>query len=207
MTEVGMVESCPGSWPVGWPTPDGRDGGVPDPALRGPAMIQIGTEGGVLPAPAVIPNRPVGYEYGRRSITVLNVLEKALFLAPAERADVVVDFTPFAGKTVASCTTTPRRRCLPSIHASTTTRATPTRPTRAARRRPCPATAPTPAPSCRSRWLGAVGATPPVDYVNPTMKANLDAVIPAAFRVVARDDHRAAGALQCRLHPPARLPG
>ena len=38
-----------------WPT-DGRDGGVPDPATAGPAMIQIGTEGGFLPAPVVLPN-------------------------------------------------------------------------------------------------------------------------------------------------------
>ena len=37
-----------------WPT-DGREGGVPDPATTGPAWIQIGTEGGFLPAPVVIP--------------------------------------------------------------------------------------------------------------------------------------------------------
>ncbi len=64
-------------------------------------MIQIGTEGGLLPAPAVIPNRPVGYDYNRRVITVLNVLEKALFLGPAERADVIVDFSAVpAGSTL-----------------------------------------------------------------------------------------------------------
>ena len=67
---------------------------------RGPAIIQIGTEGGFLPAPALITNRPVGYDYNRRSITVLNVLEKACFLGPAERADVLIDFTNFAGKTL-----------------------------------------------------------------------------------------------------------
>ncbi len=99
-TEVKMVPAVPGNWPVGWPTPDGRDGGFPDPTTMGPNFIQIGMEGGLLPAPYVVPNRPVGYDYNRRSITVLNVLEKALWLGPAERADVIVDFTAYAGKTL-----------------------------------------------------------------------------------------------------------
>ena len=100
LTEVGMLPASPGEWPLDYPMPDGRTGGFPDPALRGPAIIQIGTEGGYLPAPTLIKNRPVGYDYNRRSITVLNVLEQALFLAPAERADIIVDFTKFAGKTL-----------------------------------------------------------------------------------------------------------
>ncbi|HEX2911744.1 MAG TPA: hypothetical protein VH186_13120 [Chloroflexia bacterium] len=99
--EVNMLPAVPGyNWPKGWPTPDGRDGGFPDPAASGPNMIQIGTEGGLLPNPAVIPNMPIGYDYNRRSVTVLNVLQKALFLGPAERADVIVDFSAFAGKTL-----------------------------------------------------------------------------------------------------------
>ena len=73
---------------------------MPDPPLRGPAMIQIGTEGGLLPGPVVLPNTPVGFEQNKRNIVVLNVLEKTLFMAPAERADVIVDFTQFAGKTI-----------------------------------------------------------------------------------------------------------
>ncbi len=92
-TEVSMVPAAPGNWPVGWPTPDGRAGGWPDPNSSGPSFIQIGTEGGFLPNPVVIQNRPVGYDYFRRIITVLNVLEKAVFLGPAERADAVVDFS------------------------------------------------------------------------------------------------------------------
>ncbi len=79
---------------------DSRVGGVPDPTLRGPAMIQIGTEGGLLPGPVVLPNTPVGYEQNKRNIVVLNVLEKTLMLAPAERADVIIDFSPYAGKTI-----------------------------------------------------------------------------------------------------------
>jgi hypothetical protein len=79
---------------------DGRISGVPDPSLRGPAIVQIGTEGGLLPGPVVIPNTPVGFEQNKRNIVVLNVLEKSLFMAPAERADVIVDFSQFAGKTI-----------------------------------------------------------------------------------------------------------
>ena len=55
-------------------------------------MIQIGSEGGILPNPVVIPNRPIGYDYNRRNIVVLNTLYRALMLGPAERADVIVDF-------------------------------------------------------------------------------------------------------------------
>jgi FtsP/CotA-like multicopper oxidase with cupredoxin domain len=111
-TEVKMVpfdsttNAAIGGFPAWWydasvPNPfDGRTGGVPDPATRGPAWIQIGTEGGFLPAPAVILNQPVNYVMNKRDITVGNVREKALFLGPAERADVVVDFTNFAGRTL-----------------------------------------------------------------------------------------------------------
>ncbi len=91
--EVPMVPAVPNAGlPATWPT-DGRDGGVPDPAAAGPSMIVIGSEGGLLPAPAVIPPTPVGYDYNRRSITVLNVLGHAVYLGPAERADVIVDFS------------------------------------------------------------------------------------------------------------------
>lgn len=92
--EVNMVPAavpCT-SLPENWPT-DGRDGGVPDPNAVGPKMIQFGSEGGFLPAPVVLDNTPVGYEYNRRSITVLNVTNKTLFLGPAERAEIIIDFS------------------------------------------------------------------------------------------------------------------
>jgi len=79
-------------WPTTWPT-DGRDGGVPDPLSAGSQIIQIGTEGGLLPAPVLIPCCPIGYEYNRRNIVVLNVSTHALFLGPAERADIIIDFS------------------------------------------------------------------------------------------------------------------
>ncbi len=93
---TGLPSNC---WPTTWPI-DGRDGGVPDPLAAGPALIQIGNEGGFLPAPVAIPPTPVSFDYNRRNIVVLNVLNKGLFLQPAERADVVVDFSAFAGKTI-----------------------------------------------------------------------------------------------------------
>ncbi len=79
---------------------DGRTGGVFDPAIRGPAMIQIGTEGGFLSTPVVINNQPINYEMNKKNIVVGNVKEHALLLGPAERADVVVDFSKFAGSTI-----------------------------------------------------------------------------------------------------------
>ncbi len=91
-------------FPDTWPT-DGRVGGVPDPYTRGPAMIQIGNEGGFLPAPVVLPNQPVNWNYDPTTFTAGLVLQQnegggTLMLGPAERADVIVDFTNFAGKTL-----------------------------------------------------------------------------------------------------------
>ncbi len=89
-TEVKMVPTA--GFPSTWPT-DGRDGGVPDPAMAGPSIIQIGNEGGFLPAAVPIASQPVNYEYNRRVITSLNVKDHALLVGPAERADIVVDFS------------------------------------------------------------------------------------------------------------------
>jgi len=92
-TEVKMVPAVPTTnFPVDWPT-DGRNGGVPDPLTAGPSWYQIGNEGGLLPGVAVIPPQPVNYDRDPRSVTIGNVLQKALFMGPAERADVVVDFS------------------------------------------------------------------------------------------------------------------
>jgi FtsP/CotA-like multicopper oxidase with cupredoxin domain len=105
-TEVSMVPAVPnGFYPPTWPK-DGRDGGVPDPATAGPKFIQIGTEGGILPAVAVRDNQPINYDYDRGSATFGNVqniegVDPAIkgvtvFLGPAERADVIVDFSTVA---------------------------------------------------------------------------------------------------------------
>jgi FtsP/CotA-like multicopper oxidase with cupredoxin domain len=79
---------------------DGRPAGVFDPDTRGPAMVQIGNEGGFLSSPVVIKNQPVNYEYNPKNILIGNVKEHALLLGPAERADVLVDFKNFAGSTL-----------------------------------------------------------------------------------------------------------
>ena len=99
-TEVGMVpaSNC-AALPASWPT-DGRDGGVPDPTKVGPSFIQIGTEGGFLPAPVVLPNLPVNWNWDQTNFDFGNVNQGTVLLGPAERADVIVDFSAYAGKTL-----------------------------------------------------------------------------------------------------------
>jgi len=99
-TEVGMVPAATtGGFPADWPT-DGRVAGVPDPLSMGPDWIQIGTEGGFLPQPAVIPNQPITWNNNPTTFNFGNVDLHSLLLAPAERADVIVDFSQYAGKTL-----------------------------------------------------------------------------------------------------------
>ena len=99
-TEVGMVPAANGfGLPSTW-TRDAREGGVPDPATMGPAWIQIGTEGGFLPAPVLLPNRPVSWNIDPTTFDVGNVDGGTLILGPAERADVIVDFSQHAGQTL-----------------------------------------------------------------------------------------------------------
>jgi FtsP/CotA-like multicopper oxidase with cupredoxin domain len=103
--EVPMVPAVahPGdsSWPRRWPA-DKRAGGVPDPRAIGPAMIQIGNDGGLLPRAAVLPATPIGYVLsgggkaadGMVSAPVpITITRKSLYLSPGERADVIVDFS------------------------------------------------------------------------------------------------------------------
>lgn len=81
--------------PVVFPTP------IHNAATEGPDWVQIGTEGGFLPAPVVVDGQqettwitdPTRFDVG-------NVDLHSLLLAPAERADVLVDFSKFAGKTL-----------------------------------------------------------------------------------------------------------
>jgi len=159
---------------------DDRDGGVPDPDTRGPAMIQIGTEGGFLPAPMVIKNQPVNYVYNRRDIVVGNVNEKALFLGPAERADVVVDFSQFAGKTLILYNDSPAPVPAADPRLDYYTGDPDQTDTGGA-----PSTLPGYGPNTRTimqiRVRGT--ATPGIskDYVNPTVLNKLNTALPAAF--------------------------
>jgi FtsP/CotA-like multicopper oxidase with cupredoxin domain len=98
-TEVKMVPATPNpSFPT-WPS-DGRTGGVPDPTTAGPTMYQIANEGGLLPQVAVIPPQPVVFEQSRLLPTVLSVTNTGLYIMGAERADVVVDLSAYAGQTL-----------------------------------------------------------------------------------------------------------
>ncbi|MBC2578783.1 hypothetical protein [Clostridium sp. DJ247] len=94
-TEVKMVSACgiPGL-PADWPS------GVPDPAMKGPDWIQIGTESGFLPAPVVIPSQPITWNLNATNFNFGNVDQHSLLLGTAERADVMVDFSQYAGQTL-----------------------------------------------------------------------------------------------------------
>jgi len=103
-TEVKMLPASAhlasvNNWPALWPT-DGRDGGVPDPAFRGPSFIQIGSEGGFLPKPVTIDPQPITYITDPTAFWVGVVDGMGLALGPAERADVIVDFSAYRGKTL-----------------------------------------------------------------------------------------------------------
>jgi FtsP/CotA-like multicopper oxidase with cupredoxin domain len=109
-TEVKMAPAAATSgWPELWPI-DGRAEGVPDPGTFdpatgrwgnwGPSWIQIGTDSGFMPAPAVIDPQPVTYVTDPTLFWVGIVQDVALALMPAERADVIVDFSQYANQTL-----------------------------------------------------------------------------------------------------------
>jgi FtsP/CotA-like multicopper oxidase with cupredoxin domain len=81
--------------PVVFPTPDTAK------SAPGPDWVQIGSEGGFLPKPTVIDGQqPTTWITDPTRFDVGNVDKHSLLLAPAERADAVVDFSQFAGKTL-----------------------------------------------------------------------------------------------------------
>jgi spore coat protein A len=72
--------------------------GQPDLAKPGPAFIVIGTEGGFLTHPAIVPsNQPLKYLPDGASVDPANP-GGSLITGPGERWDVIVDFMGFAGK-------------------------------------------------------------------------------------------------------------
>lgn len=74
---------------------------VHNASTDGPDWIQIANEGGFLPAPAVIDGQQeTTWITDPTLFNVGNVDGHSLLIAPAERADVVVDFSKFAGKTL-----------------------------------------------------------------------------------------------------------
>jgi FtsP/CotA-like multicopper oxidase with cupredoxin domain len=95
-TEVKMVPVgvAPANQYADWPS------GIPDPATKGPPWILIGTEGGFLPKPVVVPQQPIGWNLNPTTFNFGTVNQHSLLLGSAERADVVVDFSAYAGKTL-----------------------------------------------------------------------------------------------------------
>ncbi|MGV8847270.1 multicopper oxidase domain-containing protein [Tessaracoccus sp.] len=67
----------------------------------GPDWIQIASEGGFLPAPAVLDGQqPATFITDPTRFDVGNVDKHSMLIAPAERADAIVDFSKYAGKTL-----------------------------------------------------------------------------------------------------------
>ncbi len=73
---------------------------TPLAGTEGPSWIQIGSEGGFLPAPAVVPAQPTTWVNDPTVFNAGNVDLHSLLVGPAERADVIVDFSAFAGQTL-----------------------------------------------------------------------------------------------------------
>ena len=73
--------------------------GEADLTRPGPPIVQIGTEGGFLWAPVVLndPPKQIGWDTNPHSPTFGNANSYSLLLAPAERADVIIDFSHVAG--------------------------------------------------------------------------------------------------------------
>ena len=103
-TEIPWIDASaplPAGYPATWPV-DGRPGGVPKYEMRGPDWIMIGNEGGFLPMPVKIESHPLTWNINPSMFNVGNVNGGSLIIAPAERADVVVDFSDpkYHGKTL-----------------------------------------------------------------------------------------------------------
>jgi len=73
---------------------------TPVVGTEGPAWIVIGTEGGFLPSPVVVPAQPTTWVNDPTVFNAGNVDKHSLLAAPAERFDVIVDFSQFAGQTL-----------------------------------------------------------------------------------------------------------
>ena len=98
LKEVKMIPATPGTLPTHVAQI------MPDPGVNnenlGPSWIQIGSEGGFLPTPVVIDPQPTTWNLVGTAFNFGNVDKHSLLLGTAERADVIVDFSQYAGKTL-----------------------------------------------------------------------------------------------------------
>lgn len=77
----------------------GRPGGIPDPLNAGPAIIQFGNETGLLPNPVVYKATPMNMFFDTGALAWVET-KGGFYLANAERADAVIDFSQYAGQTL-----------------------------------------------------------------------------------------------------------
>ncbi len=73
---------------------------TPVVGTEGPDWIEIANEGGFLPSPVVIPAHPTTWVNDPTVFNAGNVDQHSLLTAPAERHDVIVDFSQYAGQTL-----------------------------------------------------------------------------------------------------------
>jgi FtsP/CotA-like multicopper oxidase with cupredoxin domain len=82
---------------------DNRPGGVPDPAAAGPNIIRFANEGGLLQHPVIHTPKPMtGFADAAAdgAFTLARDSGGDFYLGGAERADTVIDFSQYAGKTL-----------------------------------------------------------------------------------------------------------
>ncbi|MFK5636176.1 multicopper oxidase domain-containing protein, partial [Ornithinimicrobium sp. LYQ103] len=73
---------------------------TPVTGTEGPDWVVMGTEGGFLPAPVEVPAHPTTWVNDPTVFNAGNVDQHSLLVAPAERFDVVVDLSAYAGQTL-----------------------------------------------------------------------------------------------------------
>jgi FtsP/CotA-like multicopper oxidase with cupredoxin domain len=112
MLDATGAQVCwPASWPLGGMDINGnivgpdplKLGGVPDPTKAGPKIVQVGNETGWLPNARHIAAAPALYAASQTAgdgSSLNNVSSHALQMTPAERNDVIIDFSQYAGKTL-----------------------------------------------------------------------------------------------------------
>ena len=99
-TGVACTEVLLNSAEVAAALDDGTIFPTPVAGTEGPDWIAIGTEGGFLPSPVVIPAHPTTWVNDPTVFNAGNVDQHSLLTAPAERHDVIVDFSQYAGQTL-----------------------------------------------------------------------------------------------------------
>jgi FtsP/CotA-like multicopper oxidase with cupredoxin domain len=104
LTEVAMVPADGATYDVNGTSVtvpnDGRPGGVPDPRTAGPHIVQFANEAGVLPHVVDYAPKAMSGIGDPLAGFVLARGEGDFYLASAERADTVIDFSGYAGQTL-----------------------------------------------------------------------------------------------------------